>query len=71
MRADPENRFAAKNSTMAKSKKKVKQSGASKFQKKEGMKDPDRIISEIEEETRVLKGIVSRFSKPISNGENE
>jgi hypothetical protein len=39
--------------------------------KKEEIKNPDQIISEITEDTKVLKGIISRFSKPLTKDDSE
>ncbi len=56
---------------MTKGKKKVKRVEGSKSKKSEKVKNPDQIISKIEEDTRVLKGIISRFSKPVKKDDDE
>lgn len=66
-----QHRFAGNNKIMTKRKKKVKLSEVSKTKKKERTNDPDQIIDRIEEDTRVLKGIISRFSKPVQKDEDE
>jgi hypothetical protein len=69
--ADPEDRFAVNIRSMTKNKKKVKQMEVSKTKKMERTNDPDQIIYRIEEDTRVLKGIISRFNKPVQKDEDE
>ena len=60
---------------MSKSTKKGSQLKVMKFKssyhKKEEVKDPDEIISKINEDTEVLKGIISRFSKPLQSDNNK
>ena len=38
---------------------------------REKINDPDEIISKIEEDTKVLEGIISRFSKPLPENDND
>jgi len=53
---------------MPKNKKKDKPATLPKNRKK--MKNPDQVISDITEETIILKGIVSRFSNPVKSKED-
>ena len=66
-----QDRFAGNNKIMTKRKKKVKQSEVSRTKKKAEIKDPDQIIYRIEEDTRVLKGIISRFSESVQKDDDE
>jgi hypothetical protein len=62
--------FGKKSNAMAKSKKNGKQETGLKkrlpAKSNDNMPDQDQIITKITEETMILKGIISRFSKPIS-----
>lgn len=70
-----EDSFGGKLNIMAKSKKMGNTGEISKpkspAKKKEEIKNPDKIISKITEDTVVLKGIISRFSKPLTKDDSE
>lgn len=66
--------FGKNFNAMAKSKKAAKRGIAPKIRynskNNDTAPDQEEIISKITEETRVLKGIIQRFSKPVSDNDD-